>query len=91
MDTLRRAIVGALSGGEPLRDSPSISNVRHTALLERARAHLAQARVSALQGTSEEFLLADVHAARACLGEVVGAHASEDVLRHIFERFCVGK
>jgi len=40
---------------------------------------------------SEEFLLADLHAARASLGEVVGTHTSEDVLEHIFERFCIGK
>jgi tRNA modification GTPase len=85
-------LVDALSGGEALRDSTAISNVRHTALLERARAHLAQARQAALQArASEEFVLADLHAARATLGEIVGAHTSEDVLHHIFERFCIGK
>jgi tRNA modification GTPase len=92
METLRRVLVDALSGGEALRDSAAISNVRHTALLERARAHLLQARHAALQeGASEEFVLADLHAARATLGEIVGAHTSEDVLHHIFERFCIGK
>lgn len=92
IDTLRRAIVAMLSGSEALRDSPSISNVRHTALLERARGHLTQARSAATRDrASEEFLLADLHAARASLGEVVGVHTSEDVLRHIFERFCIGK
>jgi tRNA modification GTPase len=85
-------LVDALSGGEALRDSTAISNVRHTALLERARAHLAQARHAALQeGASEEFVLADLHVARATLGEIVGAHTSEEVLHHIFERFCIGK
>jgi tRNA modification GTPase len=92
LDALRRAIVDALSGGEPLRDSTSISNVRHVALLDRARGHLADARAAALDAvTSEEFLLADLHAARSSLAEVVGAHTNEDVLRHIFERFCIGK
>jgi tRNA modification GTPase len=92
IETLRRALVDALSGGEALRDSTAISNVRHTALLDRARGHLAQACHAALQdGASEEFVLADLHAARATLGEIVGAHTSEDVLDHIFERFCIGK
>jgi tRNA modification GTPase len=92
IEGLRRVLVDALSGGEALRDSTAISNVRHTALLERARAHLAQARQAALQArASEEFVLADLHAARATLGEIVGAHTSEDVLHHIFERFCIGK
>ena len=92
LDSLRQMIVTALGAGEPLRDAPAITNVRHTALLERARTHLAQARAAAEQGgVSEEFLLADLHAARASLGEVVGTHTSEDVLEHIFERFCIGK
>ena len=92
LDALRRAMIAAIGGGEPLRDSASISNVRHAALLERARRHLAQARDAAAEaGTPEEFLLADLHAARASLGEVVGVHTSEDVLKHIFERFCIGK
>ena len=92
IEALRRTLVEALSGGEALRDSTAISNVRHTALLEHARIHLAQARRAALQdGASEEFVLADLHAARAKLGEIIGASTSEDVLRHIFERFCIGK
>jgi tRNA modification GTPase len=92
LETLRQMIVAALGAGEPLRDSTAITNVRHTALLERARTHLAQARAAAEQeGVSEEFLLSDLHAARASLGEVVGTHTSEDVLEHIFERFCIGK
>ena len=92
VEGLRRVLVDALSGGEALRDSTAISNVRHTALLERARAHLAQARHAALhEGASEEFVLTDLHAARATLGEIVGAHTSEEVLHHIFERFCIGK
>ncbi len=92
LDRLRRMIAAALCGGEARRDSTAISNARHTALLERARTHLTQARAAAeREGMSEEFVLADLHAARASLGEVVGSHTSEDVLRHIFERFCIGK
>ena len=92
LDALRQTIVAALCGGEPLRDSSAITNVRHSALLEHARANLARARAAAEQeGISEEFLLADLHGARASLGEVVGTHTSDDVLEHIFERFCIGK
>jgi|SRR5688572_27619684 len=92
LEELRRMIVSALGGGELLRDSTAVSNVRHTSLLEGARTHLAQARAAAEHdGVSEEFVLADLHAARASLGEVVGTHTNEDVLQHIFERFCIGK
>jgi tRNA modification GTPase len=92
IDALRCAVVSALSGGESVRDPTAISNVRHSALLERARAHLLKARTAASGGAvSEEFLLEDLHAARACLGEVVGAHTTEEMLEHIFGRFCIGK
>jgi tRNA modification GTPase len=92
IENVRRAMVDALAGGDPLRDPIAISNVRHAALLARARTHLTQARTAAAEAAaSEEFVLADLHAARASLGEIVGAQTSEDVLRHIFERFCIGK
>lgn len=91
-DELRRAIVRELTGSELLRDAAAISNTRHIALLEQARAHLAAAQQAAAAGdTPEEFVLADLQAARARLDEVVGARTSEDVLQHIFERFCIGK
>jgi len=92
IDELRRAIVRALTGEERLRDTAAISNVRHARLLESARAHLDHARQAVSDAhASEEFVLVDLHAARMSLGEVVGAHTSDDVLRHIFEKFCIGK
>jgi tRNA U34 5-carboxymethylaminomethyl modifying GTPase MnmE/TrmE len=36
-------------------------------------------------------VLTDLQAARARFDEVVGTRTSEDVLQHIFERFCIGK
>jgi tRNA U34 5-carboxymethylaminomethyl modifying GTPase MnmE/TrmE len=43
------------------------------------------------RGLSEEFVLADLQDARSALEEVTGRRTPEDVLAHIFERFCVGK
>jgi len=89
---LRRAIAEELTGDEALRDTAAISNLRHVALLEEARAHLIKARdAAAAQNTPEEFLLSDLQAARARFDEVVGVRTPDDVLRHIFERFCIGK
>ncbi|OFW14291.1 MAG: tRNA uridine-5-carboxymethylaminomethyl(34) synthesis GTPase MnmE [Acidobacteria bacterium RIFCSPLOWO2_12_FULL_67_14] len=89
---LRDAIVAGLTGRESLRDPAMISNARHIALLEQARASLVAARASSEAGEApEEILLADLQAARARFDEVVGTRTSEDVLRHIFERFCIGK
>jgi tRNA modification GTPase len=89
---VRKAIMRELAGCESLRDTAAISNMRHIALLEDARASLAAAsRAAAEQHAPEEFVLADLQAARIRLDEVVGRRTSEDVLQHIFERFCIGK
>ena len=89
---IRLALERALTGDEALHDGAAISNVRHVSLLEHARAHLAHA-CEALRSTAvpEEFVLADLREARSCFDEVVGARASDEVLHHIFERFCIGK
>ena len=91
-DTLRTTIASALAGDERLRDTALISNARHIALLEQCRVALVAARDAAeAANVPEEFLLTDLQSARARLDEIVGRRTSEDVLRHIFERFCIGK
>jgi tRNA modification GTPase len=69
-----------------------VTNVRHQRLLGDAASALTRAS-SALRsgGVPEEFVLADLQDASASLQEVTGRRTSEDVLRAIFERFCIGK
>ena len=93
---LRHAIASVLTdtSSVPLRDRPAITNVRHIALVQRAHDALARARAAASAeggALSEEFVLADLQDARGALEEITGRRASEDVLAHIFERFCIGK
>jgi len=90
MDHLRRAIVEAASG-EPLRDVPAITNVRHAELLAQARQALDRAAAAAAAMQPEELVVADLTEARRKLEEVTGVRTSDDVLRAIFERFCIGK
>jgi tRNA modification GTPase len=91
-DRLHQAISRTLVGDERLRDAAAISNTRHISLLEQCRGSLVAARDAATAANvPEEFLLTDLQAARASLDEIVGRRTSEDVLRHIFERFCIGK
>ena len=93
----------ALDVAEPLRDAPMVTNVRHEALLRDARESLARAIENLMQaepprralGTgesaSEELVLADLAGARRAFEEVTGKRTTDDVLRRIFERFCMGK
>ena len=90
IDRLRHALADA-TGTDALRDRPAIANIRHAALLDDARAAAARARDAAAQGQPEELVLADLHEARGCFDDVTGARSSDDVLRTIFERFCIGK
>jgi tRNA modification GTPase len=91
LPVLRRSIAAALSTREPLRDTPAVTNARHADLLARAAAALRRAAGAADSHTPEEFVAADVNAARALLEEVTGARTSEDVLQEIFGKFCIGK
>ena len=88
MDELCVAIASALDL-EPRRDIPAITNVRHIALVEQAHTALRRAREAA--GSPEEFVLADLQQARAAFEEIAGRRTNEDLLAHIFARFCVGK
>jgi tRNA modification GTPase len=93
IDQLRRRIVRALDV-DLLADRPEITNVRHIALVEEAHRALQRARLAALaegQAMPEEFVLADLQEARAAFEEITGRRTPDDLLEHIFARFCIGK
>jgi tRNA modification GTPase len=97
LDGLRGAIRAVLEGdssNRTQRDSAAVTNVRHADLLARARRSV-QGALDAVENpngaVAEEFVLSDLHEARAMLEEVTGRRTSEDMLRQIFSRFCIGK
>ena len=94
LDALHECIGQALGAGTERRDHPQISNVRHVALLNAAAAaldHATQALDASDDAISEEFVLADLQDAVAALQEVTGRRTTDDLLTHIFSRFCIGK
>lgn len=91
LDRLIDAMATQLHAREPLRDVPLITNTRHTVLLERAKESLARAAAALESEISEEFPLLDLQEAGAALQEITGKRTTDDLLRHIFERFCIGK
>ena len=96
LDRLREAMRTTLEAANPATapDTAAVTNVRHAALLERARAAL-RPRTGGRRGAggpvAEEFVLTDLQDARSALEEVTGKRTSDDLLRHIFSRFCIGK
>jgi len=91
LDLLRQRMTMALTGREELRDVPAISNVRHLALVEDAHAAVVKAIDELGAGATEELVLAELGAARRALEAITGRRSTEDLLEHIFARFCVGK
>jgi tRNA modification GTPase len=93
LDGLRARMLEALDLGQST-ERPAITNIRHLDLLERAGEALDRARAAASnRGRSmpEEFVLADLQDARAALEEIAGRRSSDDLLAHVFSRFCIGK
>jgi tRNA modification GTPase len=92
IDRLIAGVAAALGAGMPTRDEPLVSNLRHAAQLRVAGAALARASGALREATvSEEFVLADLQEASGALQEVTGGRTTEDLLAHIFSRFCIGK
>jgi tRNA modification GTPase len=93
LEALRHRLLEAL-GVSAEGDVPAVTNIRHLTLIERAREAVERARAAATieaRPMPEEFLLADLQDARAALEEITGKRTSEDILSHIFARFCIGK
>ena len=90
LSSLRSSIATAL-GGDHLRDTPAVTNLRHVELLRRSHAALEQASRAADSETPEEFVLADINEARRLLEEVTGHRTADDTLNAIFSTFCIGK
>jgi tRNA modification GTPase len=93
LDELRRRIASTLleTDADGLRDAPSISNLRHLELIDAALASVRSALAALREGATEELILADLGSARQALEHITGRRTQDDLLRHIFERFCVGK
>ncbi len=88
---LRTRVVTALTGSESLRDVPAVTNIRHLALVDEAREAVARAGEQIEAGATEELVLAELGAARSALESITGHRSADDLLDHIFARFCVGK
>lgn len=91
LDALRTAIVTALSGSDDWRDPPRVSNQRHLQQMETALTAVERCLELLSQGATEELVLAELTDARDAIESLTGRRTPDDLLRHIFSRFCIGK
>jgi tRNA modification GTPase len=93
IDDLREEILRQLTGDEIDLDSRAvITNVRHRKALEMCFEALGRAeqQISA-RPLPGDLLAADLQHALRALGEILGETTPEEILRGIFESFCIGK
>jgi tRNA modification GTPase len=88
---LRKRIGSLLVDRDLQRDPPAISNLRHVTLVEHAHDAVTKAEDVLDQGATEEVVLDELGSARRALEEIAGRRTPDDLLRHIFARFCIGK
>jgi tRNA modification GTPase len=87
---LRSALADA-SVGSDHSSGALVSNLRHAEALRRVNECLRRADTLLVELAPFELVGAELADASAALGEITGETTPEDVLRHIFDRFCVGK
>ncbi len=92
MDELLKEIEGLfLMGGIDLNNEVLITNVRHRQLLDRATESLETAKAAHEDGLPLDFVTIDIKESAEYLGQITGESVSEDVVKEIFSRFCIGK
>ena len=91
-DSLREALSRVvLEGRLDASAADCLFNARQREALRRCLEHLEESRDAVGQGLGYEFAALHLREATDDLGEVTGEVSSDDVLGHIFSRFCIGK
>lgn len=92
LERLEEAISTLFFGGKlESSDLTYVSNVRHIALLKKAKQSLHDAYEAADSGIPIDIMQIDVRLAWEQLGEVIGDSAPDALLDQIFSQFCLGK
>ena len=78
-------------GEVDFNDEILITNARHKAALQDARASLSMVKESIQNGMPEDFYTIDLTDAYQSLGRILGEEMGEDLINEIFGKFCMGK
>ena len=91
IDMLRNALRATIDTEGLYRGEVVVSNMRHFEALSRAHNSLQAAIFALYMGVSEELLAEDIRSAINSLAEITGRITSDEILRSVFSRFCIGK
>ncbi len=76
---------------DSLSDQTLLTNSRHYDALTRAQRSVKAIQSGLQNGLSADLLSTDIQQALHHLGEITGEITTEEILKNIFERFCIGK
>ena len=69
----------------------TITNIRHKELIEESLKYLAEAKKSLEQNMPVDIISINVKEILQSLGKITGDNVSEDIIKEIFSKFCLGK
>lgn len=91
IDTLKSKLYEAVVNKGYKMNQPLVSNVRHYNELKQALYFLDKAMKGLKAKTSTELIAEDLRFAIRHLSNITGNITSEDILKNIFSKFCIGK
>ena len=68
-----------------------ITNIRHKNIIEKAISHIDNAKNDLNMGMPIDIISINIKSALEDLAEITGENVTEDILRDIFSKFCLGK
>lgn len=91
IDLLRNGLFRVVINENWREESVVVTNSRHRDAIARAQKSLTLALESMGSGKSSEFVALDLRAGLDALGEITGEVTTDDMLKNIFSKFCIGK
>ncbi len=92
IERLEEAIAELFFSGRIESDDVTyVSNTRHIALLEQAKATIDDALRAIDDGVPIDLVQIDLTRAWELLGEIIGESVQEDLINQLFSQFCLGK
>ena len=92
IEELKAAVVRWVSqDGALLEGNPLVTNTRQIEALRKGEEALKEAIDALDQGLPPDCILVDIREAWAKISEISGQAVSEQIISHIFSKFCLGK
>lgn len=89
IEALKATIVDAVK--DLKTEDNAITNIRHFEHLSKTKEALNDVLTGLASGITGDFLAQDIRVALHHLGEITGTISTDDLLKNIFGKFCIGK